>query len=75
METPQLNDHKHSCDSASAEDKRACIMPSDSKSATGKTEFPPMHKGEFEIVIYTSEDNVVSLHVKLENETVWLSQA
>ena len=37
METPQLNDHKQSCDSASAEDKRACIMPSDSKPATGKT--------------------------------------
>lgn len=47
METPQLNDHKQSCDSASAEDKRACIMPSDSKSATGKTEFPPMHNGDF----------------------------
>ena len=27
------------------------------------------------IVIYTSEDNTISLDVKLENETVWLSQA
>ena len=37
-----------------------------------------MHNGEFEaspIVIYTSEDNVISLDVKLENETVWLSQS
>lgn len=37
-----------------------------------------MHCGEFEaspIAIYTSEDNVISLEVKLENETVWLSQS
>lgn len=27
------------------------------------------------IVIYTTEDNVISLDVKLENDTVWLSQA
>lgn len=27
------------------------------------------------IVIYTTEDNVVSLDVKLENDTVWLSQS
>ena len=27
------------------------------------------------IAIYTSEDNTISLDVKLENETVWLSQA
>lgn len=43
-----------------------------------KAEYPPMHNGEFEaspIVIYTSEDNVISLDVKLENETVWLSQS
>ena len=26
-------------------------------------------------VIYTSYDNIISLDVKLENETVWLSQA
>ena len=44
--TPILNDHKQSCDSASAEEKRACIMPSPSKFATGKAEYPPMHKGE-----------------------------
>ena len=48
-ETPQLNDHKQSCGSASAEDKRACIMPSPSKFAAGKTEYPPMHNGEFDI--------------------------
>ena len=43
-----------------------------------KQEFAPAHKGEFDaspIAIYTSEDNVVSLDVKLENENVWLSQA
>lgn len=36
-----------------------------------------MHTAEFEtspIAIYTSEDNVVSLHVKLEDETVWLNR-
>ena len=27
------------------------------------------------IAIYTSEDNTISLDVKLENDTVWLSQA
>ena len=27
------------------------------------------------IVIYTTEDNIVSLDVKLENDTVWLSQS
>ncbi len=73
-----LNDHKQSCDSASAEDKCACVMPSASKFAAGKQEYPPMHNGEFgtsPIVIYTSEDNVISLDVKLENETVWLSQS
>ena len=76
-ETPQLNEHKQNCDSASAEDKRACIMPGASKFAAGKTKYPPMHTADFDaspIVIYTSEDNIVSLDVKLENETVWLSQ-
>ena len=36
-----------------------------------------MHTGELNsspIVIYTAEDNSVQLDVKLENETVWLSQ-
>ena len=77
MKTPILNEHKPSCGSAGAEDKRTCIIPSASKFAAGKQEYPPMHNGEFDtspIVIYTSEDNVVSLDVKLENETVWLSQ-
>ena len=46
METPILYDHKQSCGSASAEGKRACIMPSDSKFAAGKTEYPPMHNEE-----------------------------
>ena len=45
-ETPQLNEHKQSCDSASAEDKCACVMPSASKFAAGKTEYPPMHTCE-----------------------------
>lgn len=43
-----------------------------------KQEYPPMHNGELDtspIAIYTSEDNTISLDVKLENETVWLSQA
>ena len=77
-ENIQLNDHKQNCGSASAESKPDCIMPSDSNFATGKAEYPPMHKGEFDIspiAIYTSEDNTISLDVKLENETVWLSQA
>ena len=49
-ETPQLNEHKQSCDSASAEEKRACIMPSNSKFAAGKAEYPPMHTGNFDIL-------------------------
>ncbi len=36
-ETPILNDHKQNCGSASAEGKRACIMPSASKFAAGKS--------------------------------------
>ena len=45
--------------------------------AHNKQECPPMHIGETEspsIVIYTAEDNSVQIDVKLENETVWLSQ-
>ena len=77
-ETPRLNDHKQNCGSASAESKPDCIMPSASNFAEGKAEFPPMHTGEFDtspIAIYTSDDNTISLDVKLENETVWLSQS
>ena len=77
-DSPQLNDHKQNCGSASAESKPDCVMPSDSNFAAGKAEYPPMHKGEFDtspIAIYTSEDNTISLDVKLENETVWLSQS
>ena len=48
-DTPQLNDHKQNCGSASAEGKPAYIMPSDSNFAEGKTEYPPMHNGEFDI--------------------------
>jgi hypothetical protein len=44
-----------------------------------KQEYPPMHNnGELDvspIAIYKSDDNTISLEVKLENETVWLSQA
>ena len=46
-DTPTLNDDKQSCGSASAEDKCACVMPSASKFATGKTEYLPMHNEEF----------------------------
>ena len=38
-----------------------------------KAEYPPIHNSEFDIspiAIYTSDDNTVSLEVKLENETV-----
>ena len=48
-DSPQLNDHKQNCGSASAESKPDCVMPSDSNFATGKTEYPLMHKGEFDI--------------------------
>lgn len=43
-----------------------------------KQEYPSMQGGAGDvspIAIYTSEDNTISLDVKLENETVWLSQA
>lgn len=59
-QTPILNEHKRET------------------SAEGKTEYPPIHNGEFDtspIAIYTSDDNTISLDVKLENETVWLSQS
>ena len=45
-DTPQLNDHKKNCGSASAEGKPTCVMPSDSNFAKGKAEFPPMHTRE-----------------------------
>lgn len=43
-----------------------------------KQEYPPMHTAECDtssIMIYVTEDNQVSLDVKLENDTVWLSQS
>ena len=43
-----------------------------------KVEYQPMNNGELDtssIVMYTSEDNVISLDVKLENETVWLNRS
>ena len=46
--------------------------------AHNKAEYPPMHNGELStspVAIYISEDNTISLDVKLENDTVWLSQA
>ena len=52
--TPQLNEHKQSCSSASAEGKQACIMPSTSRFAEGKAEYPPMHNIEF----YISQTNI-----------------
>ena len=40
-----------------------------------KQEYPPMHTAESSIMIYVTEDNQISLDVKLDNETVWLSQS
>ncbi|MBR1949622.1 MAG: virulence protein RhuM/Fic/DOC family protein [Bacteroidales bacterium] len=43
-----------------------------------KKEYPPMHTAIYEtssIIMYITEDNQISLDVKLENETVWLSQS
>ncbi len=48
-DTPILNAHKQNCGSASAESKPDCIMPSDSKFAEGKAEYPPMHSEEFDV--------------------------
>ena len=42
-----------------------------------KQEHPPMHTAEFEtspIVIYTTEDNQVSLDVRLDGDTMWLNR-
>lgn len=42
-----------------------------------KDEFPPAHTADTEtssIVLYTAEDNSIQLDVKLENDTVWLTQ-
>ena len=42
-----------------------------------KAEYPPMHNGESNaspIVMYVTEDNQISLEVKMSGETVWLSQ-
>ena len=38
-----------------------------------KQEFPPMRNSS--IAIYTTEDNQISLDVKMDGETVWLSQS
>ena len=34
-----------------------------------------MEKQESSIIIYTTEDGSTNLHVKMENETVWLTQS
>ena len=42
-----------------------------------KAEYPPMHTAELEtspIVIYTTEDNQVSLDVRLDGDTMWLNR-
>ena len=42
-----------------------------------KEEYPPMHTTELEassIVIYTTADNQISLEVKMNGDTVWLTQ-
>ncbi|MBR2438155.1 MAG: virulence protein RhuM/Fic/DOC family protein [Bacteroidales bacterium] len=43
-----------------------------------KKEYPPMHTAIYEtssIIMYITEDNQISLDVKLENETVWLNRS
>ena len=45
-----------------------------------KQEYPPMHTAEINssfnnIIIYQTEDGEIKLDVKMENETVWLTQA
>ena len=43
-----------------------------------KQEYPPMPVNGFDsssIIIYVTEDNQISLDVKLDNDTVWLSQS
>ena len=41
-----------------------------------KQEFPPMHTAELSsIVIFTTEDNQVTLDVKVEKDTMWLTQS
>ena len=45
--------------------------------AHNKAEFPPMHSAEFDassIMIYVTEDNQISLDVKMDGETVWLNR-
>ena len=37
-----------------------------------KQEFPPMHNSS--IVIYTTEDNQISLDVKMDGDTMWLNR-
>lgn len=42
-----------------------------------KAEYPPMHTAEFDassIMIYVTEDNQISLDVKMDGETVWLNR-
>lgn len=46
--------------------------------AHNKAEYPPMHTvvdSISPIAIYVSEDNIISLDVKLDNDTVWLNRA
>lgn len=53
------------------------MNPEPTLNAHNKEEFPLMQvaeTGASSIVIYTTEDDSVQLDVKLENETVWLSQ-
>ena len=45
--------------------------------AHNKAEFPPMHTAEFDassIMIYVTDDNQISLDVKMDGETVWLNR-
>lgn len=52
--------------------------PTSTLSKRNKQSLPKEHDGKFDIspiAIYNSDDNTISLEVKLEDETVWLSQA
>lgn len=45
-----------------------------------KQKYPPMHTADFnpalnDIIIYQTEDGEIKLDVKMEKETVWLTQA
>ena len=55
-------------------------MEESKASVHNKEEYPPMHTADFnpalnDIIIYQTEDGEIKLDVKMEKETVWLTQA